>query len=617
MIARLCVRREARRHGIGRMVVEQLKAETKHLRGIGLHCRRDYEARSAWARYGFAPVATKRGRGADGAELEFWWLDHNHADLFSFAAVNQPQTKLQVVIDANIFFDLHERNTPESEDSKALLADWLQEEIQLLLTREIHNEISRSSSEVQRRKSRALTSRHEVVKTDDAEVQELITELQSHFPAATCLRDDSDIRQIAHTIAADVAFFVTRDGNLIEWSEALFAKHGLRVLHPTDLINEIDSLRRETEYRPVRMGGSRLSTGLLRADQIQSVIAALHRAAREKVADFERAIRRFLARPDEHQCTVVFTDNKSPIALLTRSTAGTSLVSIPMFRLAEHSLAPTVGRNLLRSLLEKASVSPLLFQVTDQEMEDSEKSALSELGFLESGGFWLKISVTGMTTCELLKTSIESLKLPDQTKIFLHERLAAYENNPTDLGATDIEKAFWPAKLKGAPLSAFIVPIQAQRAQHFFDTDLASEMLFGLRNELHLGIEGAYYCSAKNTLLKYPSRVVWYVSRGPEGRGSMSVKACSRIDEVMVGKPKELFKKLSRLGVYEWRDVFKAAEGDINHSLLAFRFSMTERFVNPLDLAALKKIGVASPIMSARKITATQFEKIYTAGKQT
>src|SRR5258706_938196 len=286
-----------------------------------------------------------------------------------------------------------------------------------------------------------------------------------------------------------------------------------------------------------------------------------------------------------------------------------------MFRLSSNSLASTVGRNLLRSLLERAPTSPFLIEVTDQEMGNLEQSALSDLGFLQAGNCWLKVSVPGLKTPTELKASLTFLKLPDEAITLLLEGLAAYENSLTDLGAADIEKAFWPAKLKGASLPSILVPIQAQWAEHFFDTALASERLFGLRDELHLGIEGAYYCSP-NTILKYPARVVWYVSRGSEDRGSMTVKACSRIEEVMVGKPKELFKKLSRLGVYEWRDIFKLVKGDINKPLLAFRFSMTERFDKPMDSVALKKFGIASPIMSARKITPHQFDQIYTHGKQ-
>jgi hypothetical protein len=191
-----------------------------------------------------------------------------------------------------------------------------------------------------------------------------------------------------------------------------------------------------------------------------------------------------------------------------------------------------------------------------------------------------------------------------------------YLREASALGAANVERVLWPAKVAGAPLDSFVVPIQAQWAQHFFDSDLGSELLFGLKDELHLGIEGAYYCSKRNACLQHPGRVLWYVSKGTQGRGSMMVKACSRIEEVFVGKPKEVFKRFSRLGVYQWRDVLGAADGDIDEHLLAFRFAMTERFERPVSLDELKRIGVAPPIMSPRRITSEQFVDIYRLGRQ-
>lgn len=96
----------------------------------------------------------------------------------------------------------------------------------------------------------------------------------------------------------------------------------------------------------------------------------------------------------------------------------------------------------------------------------------------------------------------------------------------------------------------------------------------------------------------------------------MAVKACSRIEEVIAGKPKDVFKKFSRLGVYQWRDVLAAAGGDINEQLLAFRFAMTERFPRPVSLDELDRLGVSPPIMSPRKITPEQFAEIYRLGRQ-
>ena len=37
---------------------------------------------------------------------------------------------------------------------------------------------------------------------------------------------------------------------MLDRSDPIFEKYGLRILHPTDLINRFDVLRREAEYRP-------------------------------------------------------------------------------------------------------------------------------------------------------------------------------------------------------------------------------------------------------------------------------------------------------------------------------------------------------------------------------
>ncbi|MBI3850440.1 MAG: GNAT family N-acetyltransferase [Verrucomicrobia bacterium] len=616
-IVHFCVRADFRGKGAARALVEKLKSETKQLRGVGLYCRRDYEANAAWPKFGFVAVAAKRGRGSDGAELEYWWLDHNHPDLFSFGAASSvAEAKLRVVIDANVFYDLHERNTLESEDSKALLADWLQESIELCLTPEIYNEIRRAPSEEQRQRSRSLVSRHRILKTEDARVQGLIAELESDFPDAACLRDDSDLRQVAHSIAADVPFFVTRDTKLVERCDSLFDSYGLRVLHPTDLINELDSLRREAEYRPARLEGSRLTANLLRAEQVEIVVEAFLRPNGEKAGDFAKAIRHFLAKPQEHECKLAMTGEKEPVALLVKSRTPDSAINITLFRLTNHSLAPTVARHLLRSLIENASRSVPLLRIVDADLATEVKLALEEMGFVPSSQGWWKVGVGQSLPAEALKQSVGNFTLPDDVLATIRAGIDGYLREESALGAADIERVLWPAKVADAPLDSFVVPIQAQWAQHFFDADLGSELLFGLRDELHLGIEGAYYCSRRNTHLQHPGRVLWYVSKGPEGRGSMTVKACSRIEEVFVGRPKEVFKKFSRLGVYQWRDVLNAAGGNLNEHLLAFRFAMTERFARPVSLEELERLGVAPPIMSPRKITPEQFTAIYRMGKQ-
>ena len=230
-IVHLCVSREARGKGVARALVEQLKRETKPLEGIGLRCRRDYDINHVWSKFGFEAVHSKAGRGKDGAELTYWWFGHGHADLFSRAAEPDP-VRQRVVVDANVFYDLHARETRESEDSKALLADWVQASIELVITKELRNEIEKAGYEEQRRASRVEATRYHTLSSDDVIFQRLCGELRSQFPESATLRDEADLRQLAYAIAAGAPFLVTRDQTLIERAEPLYRSHGLMVLHP-------------------------------------------------------------------------------------------------------------------------------------------------------------------------------------------------------------------------------------------------------------------------------------------------------------------------------------------------------------------------------------------------
>jgi hypothetical protein len=139
-------------------------------------------------------------------------------------------------------------------------------------------------------------------------------------------------------------------------------------------------------------------------------------------------------------------------------------------------------------------------------------------------------------------------------------------------------------------------------------------LLFGTRDELLLGIEGVYYCSAQHRHLCAPARILWYVSKGNDGAGSMSIKACSRLEEVVIGKPKELFKRFRRLGVFQWKDVFQIAKNDTANDILAFRFTMTERFSKPFFLHQLEELDIRQPLLAPRRISDAQFATIYSHG---
>jgi hypothetical protein len=244
-------------------------------------------------------------------------------------------------------------------------------------------------------------------------------------------------------------------------------------------------------------------------------------------------------------------------------------------------------------------------------------AALVEFGFVEAAGRWVKMTLRVVGGFDVLRAAAQATTALIPGEALAEPTLlaigAAEASNDPEVAAA-LEARFWPAKVLGTTLPTFIVSIRAEWAQHFFDDELASQFLFGTREELLLGIEGVYYCSAQHRHLTAPARILWYVSKGNDRAGSMSIKACSRLEEVVIGKPKDLFKRFRRLGVFQWKDVFQAAKNDISNDLLAFRFSMTERFSSPFPLDRLEALDIRQPLLAPRRISDAQFATIYSHG---
>ena len=614
-IVHLCVTAEARGRGVARKLVDRLKLETGQLQGVGLYCRRDYDINHIWSKFGFEAVHAKMGRGKDGAELTFWWFSHGHKDLLSRISEPDP-TRQRVVIDANVFYDLHARNTTESENSKALLADWVQASIELVITKELRNEIAKAPEEEQRRVSRVEATRHVVLPTDDAAFQQLCTDLRPRFPESVTLRDEADLRQVAYTIAGEAPFLVTRDQTLIERCEALYRSHGLTVLHPVELINHLDSIEREAEYRPARIEGSRLKNALLKTDTLEWVVTAF-KLPDERTNDFSKALLRCLSQPKSIDTQLITDHQESPVLVGVMDRQWPQRMDVPILRCAKHPLAATMQRNFLRACLDNAaSEGRSIVTIRESAISRQEAGTLTEFGFVLCGDVWTKLAVKVVGDFETLRNSIAKLPVGPEFASSLTAMQTCLDTTSAIFDVAsgcEIERQLWPTKLLGVDIPTFIVAIRPQWAQHFFDADLGSQLLFGLREDLHLGVEGVYYRSTENNNLTAPGRILWYVSKG-DGTGSMCVKACSQLEEVITGKPKELFRRFQRLGIYEWRDVYAAANNDADNDIAAFRFRMTERFKNPVDMKVLESMGIRGPFMSPRKITEAQFASIYCKG---
>ena len=155
---------------------------------------------------------------------------------------------------------------------------------------------------------------------------------------------------------------------------------------------------------------------------------------------------------------------------------------------------------------------------------------------------------------------------------------------------------------------------------HLFDVDIAKQDLFGSDPTLILNAENVYYRSSVPKVLSAPGRILWYVSAGKKRyQGSMYIKACSYLDDVEFGTPKQLFSKYKKLGIYKWKDVYNdVAGGDLEKEIMAFRFSKTEIFPCPIPLSELQKMwkneGKSFTPVSALAIQKKRFFEIYNLG---
>ena len=228
-IIHLCVSDEARGAGYAKLLVNRLKSIAKqHEVGvIKLNCRRDYPEHHMWPKLGFVPLSEKPAK-ASGRRLTQWCLaveGYREPDLFHVAVSDE---KVNAVIDAQIFFHLHESDADQAMASKGLQADFLEDLLQLYITDEMFVEIDRARTDTRREVSRGIAHSFPQVSHDPDEAMKFASVLSGILPTAT-ESQKSDIRQLAKTAASDVGIFLTLDQGLLRIADRIEQAVAVRV----------------------------------------------------------------------------------------------------------------------------------------------------------------------------------------------------------------------------------------------------------------------------------------------------------------------------------------------------------------------------------------------------
>jgi GNAT superfamily N-acetyltransferase len=631
----LCVAESHQGMGIARKLVDLLKEETKEYSGIGLTCRRDYEVSEMWPKLGFVWSHDKQAK-TSGKTNAFWWLENKHLPLVYAATQKQLEKNLCAVIDKNIFFELANPDTLDKTDSRFVLTDWLQADVTICLVDEIFNEITPINSEQERESLRKSAKNFMILPSDSSKVDSVLAELKKITNNYNLL----NLRYLAKFITSESRLFITTDSQLLDGvAEKIYEKFKVSIITPQELIIKIDYLRQKPYYQPASIAGTNLIEKSVQPNEIYFLVDSFYcsREGQNK-AEFQQLLRRYIAEPDRFEGKVVLGENNIPIILYVydnqKKKSHEYELEIPVLRIANNTLGKTLGNTLIRHILLKATSkaafnNQFFTRITDCFLDDLVKAAIQEDNFTTVHNGWIKVNLAVAETATELSDRLNSLASTFGGEYCFCNQIA---KGLKELALTmdaklmlRMERYLWPAKIIDAQIPNFIIPIKSTWARELFDYDLARKYLLYNTTELSINREAVFYKSKKggsqHLKVGVSGRILWYVSKDNDGGYSENevkcIRACSILDDVVFGRPKDLYERFKNLGVYTLKDLMNIAGNDENQDIMALKFSETEVFNNPIKLDQVRQIlqKDSETMQSLRYLNINEFYRIYSLGR--
>lgn len=582
-IVHLCVSEGYRGKGISNDLLNALKSKyEKVYRGISLSCRTDFDyASSVWRNFGFVPCEKVRSRSYEVNYLNRWWYDFNQPDLFSVALTS----KVKALLDMNIIVKLREAENADyvspQEDPRGLLADWLIDEAELCFAPEAYNEIDRDENLQRAGKTRALLSSFTQLKVDVEKQKKVVKELEQIISGKSD-NDISDRKQIASCIVSQTPYFITYDEGLVNKREIIEKKYSLQIYNPQEFIMQIDQLLHGEEYLPNQLIG--IASDSLSKLSPQELSNCVNRFWMQKDGEDKQTFNALVSELiNKSEGKLYVLKRHSDAIAFYGITEKDDSTDIELLRICDKDICNALFFQIISEILKrilKSEKTKIVFR--EKCITEKQKDILDKFGFVLQNNLYVKyvynIIVAKEEVSSIIHQSYPSITVDNNDRLLLA-----------------VERKLFPLKIKGLNIPTYIVPIMPYWAGQLFDLAIAGEDLFGANPEKLWSFENVYYRHTKPITEKYPARILWYVS-GKDVRYShaKSIVASSYLTEVMTGKPKDLFHVNKRYGIYEWKDIFKLCDGDINTDIRALKFCHTEVFEYPISFAKIQEIFISN-----------------------
>ena len=604
-VAHVCVCQEFRGKGLARTLMERLATDSRNhgLLALELHCRRDFDANAMWGNLGFIPWGEKPGRASSGTILTLWRRELAQSDQMELVFDGAGHAEIDVVMDAQVLFDLE---TPDDDapaaPSKALLSDFLADELNLRITDETLVEIDRDDDGERRNRSRQAALRFPAVPYDDQSFRQIESALGKVLPT-TSDNDLSDIKQLAKAAASDATYFATRDKKLLGRSKVIDDLTGLQVRPPARIIVEIYDRMAGTREAE-RISGPDVDWRPLSTSELQSFESCRFLREGERKHYFEQKLDVHLANPQSSMCDVLrFTG--ATVAIRVLSVDEGKVLNVHLARVTHRAHDRLVEPYFVMALVLKAAQTGAQVIVIDgDEVSDRLARHYRDFGFVDHEGSLVRFCISAVLRRDEVLSRMESLR-PGSSSAFSAMEPGDLERRCSPLCLADFEQRF------------LIVPIRPGYAVNIVDFKRSADDLFGGDPSRLLRPDNVYYRSAgtfKN--LKPPARILWYVSDDGWIAGS------SHLDCVEVGPAKEIFRKHQKRGTLSRKAVVQIANGDPEGEVMALSFSDTHPFPTRVALDDIRKIhsdlggGARFLPISIRTISAEIFHELFKRGHE-
>lgn len=624
-LVHLCVASEYRQQGVSRFLFGELITQTRSLSGILVSSRRDFDTHTMWPRFGFAAIGEMPGRGHRRTTLTRWWYEHPHDNLFSYESLDGSKNlAIDVAIDLNIFYDFYSPYHNDQE-SGALQADWLADEIVFCVTPEVFNEIDRLSEPSDRAVQKRIAHEYKRVSGSAHDFRHAYSALLTIFKKPQTAQNESDLHHLAHVAASGTQYFLTRDKTILKRQDQIEKTLRITALKPTDLIIDLDEIRDTISYQPVRLSGSRLKISRISRSQARKIPTAFVATDQgETKSSLNKLLDRFLGMPNTVVPQIICRD-EVPVAIYLCDISSNQIMGVPLLRVNGGNLASTLARQVVDMTIDAAIKKKFpIIRIKDPFLSPIVEDALNESGFVLCDSEWTKANLSIVDDAKIVADNLENLASEagndNVWRRYGEELPPLLRGEMTAENLFRVERCLKPVKILGGKIGTFIIPIKPQWAQQLFDSELAEQTLFGSSEELILNWENVYYRAPRKLPgLQAPFRVLWYVVRDRRYAQTAKIRAYSVGGSIEILEAQEAFRRFRRLGVYDKKQVLDIAKGKPNGKVMAIRFSDTEQFRNPISLIDVRhhlaEIDGLHPVFqSPYPISEEAFSKFYRLG---